>query len=55
MSQETILRCGGACGAELVTTDPVNRRAVYLCPDCLKAEMRRIDQRIDQRISQEDQ
>ena len=51
MSRETMLSCGGCCGAELVTTDPVNRRAVYLCSDCLKAEIRRIDQR----FSQEDQ
>lgn len=35
----TILRCGGGCGSELETADPVNHRAAYLCPRCLRREV----------------
>ena len=35
------LRCGGGCGSELVTTDPVNHRAAYMCPRCREAERER--------------
>lgn len=35
------LRCAGGCGSELVTSDPVNHRAAYICPRCREADRQR--------------